>query len=374
LDRDEVPEKDRTRRYDTANGLASDIRRHLNNEAVLARPASAAYRFQKMVRRNKLPFAAATAVAAALLIGLGAATIMFFRERVARNGEQQQRLEARQAQKVAETERERAKQEAASRRVQLYAAEVNLAGETLDEDHLNRARELLARQIPAPGETNDLRGFEWRYLWQQSQSAELTTLGQHETGVHGVRFSPDGTLLASSEINGTVKLWDYRARKLVTLRDPTIQPIDGDDSATKALAFSPDGGRLAVGVGRDIVLWEVASHERIAVLKVTRIGIFSLRPTAKPGERRSSSQLWDVTPANLVKCALPLGFVVVWHSLLMEKLWRLRPVRRSSAGNYRTEAPVELPPLEARTDIRLGDGHRVFSRTNLLISADTGGT
>ena len=47
-------EKDRARRYETANGLASDIQRHLNNEAILARPASAAYRFQKLARRNKL--------------------------------------------------------------------------------------------------------------------------------------------------------------------------------------------------------------------------------------------------------------------------------------------------------------------------------
>src|SRR5437870_233884 len=214
-------EKDRTRRYETANGLATDIQRHLNDEAVLARPPSAAYRFQKLVRRNKLAFTAATAVAAALVIGLGAATVMFFRERLARKGEQQQRLEAQSAQKVAETEQQRAdaqarkasESEEKSRRL-LYAAEVNLAGETLAEDDLNRARELLAKQIPAPGETNDLRGFEWRYLWQQSQSAELTTLGQHDAPVHGVRFSPDGTLLASSEINGTVKLWDNRTRKL----------------------------------------------------------------------------------------------------------------------------------------------------------------
>src|SRR5216117_349012 len=59
-------EKDRMRRYETANGLASDIRRHLNNEPVVARPPSAAYRFQKLVRRNKLAFAGASAVAVAL--------------------------------------------------------------------------------------------------------------------------------------------------------------------------------------------------------------------------------------------------------------------------------------------------------------------
>ena len=63
-------EKDRSRRYETANGLAFDLRRHLNNEPVLARPPSGWYRFQKMARRNKLAFAAAGAVAAALILGI----------------------------------------------------------------------------------------------------------------------------------------------------------------------------------------------------------------------------------------------------------------------------------------------------------------
>jgi serine/threonine protein kinase len=63
-------EKDRTRRYETANGLAHDIQRHLNQEPVAARPASKLYRFQKLVRRNKLVFAAVGAVAAALVLGI----------------------------------------------------------------------------------------------------------------------------------------------------------------------------------------------------------------------------------------------------------------------------------------------------------------
>ena len=63
-------EKDRQRRYDTANGLAADLKRHLNNEPVVARPPSAAYKFQKAFRRNKLVFAAGTAVATALIVGL----------------------------------------------------------------------------------------------------------------------------------------------------------------------------------------------------------------------------------------------------------------------------------------------------------------
>ena len=64
-------EKDRARRYETANGLAADLQRHLGNEPVVARPPSATYRFQKMVRRNKLVFASAAAVVTALTIGLG---------------------------------------------------------------------------------------------------------------------------------------------------------------------------------------------------------------------------------------------------------------------------------------------------------------
>ena len=72
-------EKDRTRRYDTANGLAMDIQRHLNNEPIAARPPSNRYRFQKLVRRNKVAFAAASAVGVALLLGVIGTTIGFIR-------------------------------------------------------------------------------------------------------------------------------------------------------------------------------------------------------------------------------------------------------------------------------------------------------
>ncbi len=64
-------EKDRSRRYATANGLALDIERHLNCEPVIARPPGRLYEFQKAVRRHKVEFAAAGAVIMALAIGLG---------------------------------------------------------------------------------------------------------------------------------------------------------------------------------------------------------------------------------------------------------------------------------------------------------------
>ncbi len=60
-------EKDRTRRYATANGLALDIHRFLADEPVSAGPPSAAYRFRKFARRNKMALRLTAAVAAVLV-------------------------------------------------------------------------------------------------------------------------------------------------------------------------------------------------------------------------------------------------------------------------------------------------------------------
>jgi serine/threonine protein kinase len=77
-------EKNRTRRYESASAFAADIQRHLNNEPVIARPPSTGYLVQKLVRRHKLGFAAAGAIAAALVLGLAFSTWSFFREKAAR--------------------------------------------------------------------------------------------------------------------------------------------------------------------------------------------------------------------------------------------------------------------------------------------------
>jgi serine/threonine protein kinase/tetratricopeptide (TPR) repeat protein len=63
-------EKDRVRRYETANGLAMDIQRHLNCEAVVARPPSRWYEFQKTIRRHKFGFGAAAALIMVLAVGV----------------------------------------------------------------------------------------------------------------------------------------------------------------------------------------------------------------------------------------------------------------------------------------------------------------
>jgi len=91
-------EKDRTRRYETANGLALDIQRYISSEPVLARPPSAGYRMAKFAKRHKVGLGAGLLVVAALVLGLALATTGLIR--------------AKRAEAIAATERDRANQEA----------------------------------------------------------------------------------------------------------------------------------------------------------------------------------------------------------------------------------------------------------------------
>jgi serine/threonine protein kinase len=105
-------EKDRSRRYETANGLARDVERYLNDEAVQASPPSGLYRVRKFVRRHKGPVVAAGAVVLALLLGVAAATVGFLqatRQRaIAQANESNARAEAGRA----DRESQRAQSEA----------------------------------------------------------------------------------------------------------------------------------------------------------------------------------------------------------------------------------------------------------------------
>src|SRR5678815_692968 len=74
-------EKDRTRRYESASSLASDVQRYLANEPVSAAKPSALYRARKFIRRNKGPVTAAAAILLALVLGLVAATGGFIQAR-----------------------------------------------------------------------------------------------------------------------------------------------------------------------------------------------------------------------------------------------------------------------------------------------------
>jgi serine/threonine protein kinase/WD40 repeat protein len=118
-------EKDRTRRYETANGLAMDIARHLRDEPIVARPPSRVYWTRKFVRRHKLGVASAAAVVVSLLAGLIASSLLLVRERAAHTrAVVSERAEARlrrQAEEAQETEAIRASRTARDLAGQLLA-------------------------------------------------------------------------------------------------------------------------------------------------------------------------------------------------------------------------------------------------------------
>jgi len=289
-----VSEKDRQRRYDTANGLAADLKRHLNNEPVTARPPSTAYRFQKAFRRNKLAFTAAAAVAAALLVGISAsvwqaaratkARIQADASRQAAQASEQKAVAAQaneaQLRKQAETEQQRADaqaQKATESQVQsrrlLYAADMNLAQQSLKLNNLGKARRLLERHRPQPGE-EDLRGWEWRYLWQLTRSSALVTLTNRPVRGLDVSFSPDGTRLAVGWLDGRVDLWDVPGRRL-------LRALTERRQLPARVAFSPQRNLLAASSerkvvslydldsGRDSILWRAPDQGEWRVIDLS---------------------------------------------------------------------------------------------------------
>lgn len=112
-------EKDRTRRYETAAGLAADVRRHLSDQPVEACPPSAAYRLRKLARRNRAALTTAAVVLTALVLGTVVSTWQAIRatraerladarldaEVVARAAEVQQRKVAEEQRREAEKQR-----------------------------------------------------------------------------------------------------------------------------------------------------------------------------------------------------------------------------------------------------------------------------
>lgn len=93
-------------------------------------------------------------------------------------------------------------------------------------------------------------------LWDVSSGTEVYTLSNHPTEVFSIAFSPDGNLLASSHLDGTVKLWDITERRLA-------QSLYGHSGAVTSIAFSPDGRMLASG-SRDgtVLLWAHLSYQK----------------------------------------------------------------------------------------------------------------
>jgi len=125
-------EKDRRHRYQTANGIALDIQRYLNNEAIFARPPSRIYQLQKAIRRNKVIFAAAAVVTVALATSSVVSTWLFLAEREARR----QALKAEQQKNRLQQETDHLRQDSEDNQTFLKAAELFRRGQSAKADAL----------------------------------------------------------------------------------------------------------------------------------------------------------------------------------------------------------------------------------------------
>ena len=138
-------EKDRTRRFETANALATDLQRFLKNDPVEARPPSSLYRFQKLVRRNKTIVAAAGAVFAALVVGFGLSLYLFLGERAALHLEKEALARAVAAEHQQALMREQAERglaiERKMRQIAPIGEKLNQAGLLLSQGQFGKAEE-----------------------------------------------------------------------------------------------------------------------------------------------------------------------------------------------------------------------------------------
>jgi hypothetical protein len=123
------------------------------------------------------------------------------------NGEKEQRAQAESERERANTQARKALESQEQSRRLLYASDMNLAQQALKLNNVGKARRLLERHRPKPGEP-DLRGWEWRYLWQLTRSSALATL---------MTLIPAGSLFFGKrkvKANGMFEIYPFRRMTL----------------------------------------------------------------------------------------------------------------------------------------------------------------
>ncbi|HSI12622.1 MAG TPA: serine/threonine-protein kinase, partial [Chthoniobacter sp.] len=289
-------EKDRARRYETASGLAADLKRHIGNEPVTARPPSQLYRLQKACRRNRLVFTAAACVVVATVIAMmfiwmagqreGLARV---RESIQRNLAEQRRMEAEANEKralaaqaseaaqrqTAVEQRKKAETQERAARQRAYATDMLLCRQALRSNNLREARQLLERQRPMDGET-DIRGWEWRWLWDASRSGAVFELEKQQQRVLQALHLNRGRSIVTYEDGGAVRRINLDSRRTEILQEPIDISAYPLGSNSGLLSASPDRKWIAaLGKGEKgyfVRIWDIEMNTppRVVVLGETR--------------------------------------------------------------------------------------------------------
>lgn len=237
-------EKDRTRRYSTAQEMAADLQRYLNQEPVLARPQSTAYRLHKAVRRHRAAFAAAAAILLAVISGATISVWQAVRATLAERAAEQ----GRRSEEVLRLEAERARARALEnqRRAELneYVAGINLAHQSVLAGNLARARDLLTKH-------RDRRpqGFEWRYLWNLARGDNHRLIAQESSSILSLASSTDWLVVG---LRDSVRIYDATTGRLVK------SLAKGGDS----VALS-DSGLLATASKTTVRAWRTSDWNEV---------------------------------------------------------------------------------------------------------------
>jgi serine/threonine protein kinase/WD40 repeat protein len=275
-------EKDRSRRYETANGVASDIGRYLSNEPITARPPSKLYEFQKTVRRHRLGFALATVIGLLMLLGVVGLSVSNARIRREQVQKEAALVSARDSEHVAQRQLFAAlKSQAEARR---YSGKIGQRVESLaalgqaarihrDEELRDAAIATLAVPDLRLGptwdafDTNALQiNFDANYeryavidknaVITIRQVADNRELQRFTSGLpvkssyrnRGFEFSPDGRWLAKAERDDRWSLWQLDSAELFVRTPPT---------RGLACSFSRDSAQFAVPIDDSIVILDL---------------------------------------------------------------------------------------------------------------------
>ena len=199
-------------RYATVVGLVNDIRRSEANEPIRARPPSRRYIFYKYLRRNRSAVLGGCAITLALLVAVlfsgNQARISRQAAEVAelaRRAEQEIRMRSETTARRAERAESEAVEQREIARRQTYASDMLLAFQSHRQNDLRRTSRLLSQYHPVEG-FEDLRGWEWRYLWGRTRAKTVVELGSYSERVLSALFCSSGEALVTYEDHGRIAL------------------------------------------------------------------------------------------------------------------------------------------------------------------------
>jgi eukaryotic-like serine/threonine-protein kinase len=235
-------EKDRNRRYETVAALVADVRRFLNDEPVQACPPSKGYRLRKFAQRNRGPVAAGLALAALLVLGTVGTSIGL--------------AWALQAERTATRATHDPKQTLEDERVEAYFRRIALAYRELSADNLGLALNLL-NECP-----EDLRKWEWHLLMRLCRAEEAVL--RNGPAVTSLAFSSDGERIATASLDGTLKVWKLRTRKVIWSTEKAHGVIASRVGYASSVTFHPDGTHLA-STGQDqlVKVWDLTTGRMV---------------------------------------------------------------------------------------------------------------